>query len=107
MKLSCFIQVFFLKVYYMTEVDSQKKYKESSYQEILILYLNECFEAFIAILIIRIAVDKTIDIFRLIQASMLIGLLTFLLENYNKDLKSNIKQGITFTAGSQIVNTFV
>ena len=72
-----------------------------------ILYLHECFEAFIAIVVIRIAVDKAFDFGKIIQASMIIGLLTFMLENYNKSLKSNIKQGITFTAGSQIVNSFM
>jgi len=78
-----------------------------NYSKLFILYLNECLEAFIAILVIRIAVDKGFDMLQIIKASMVIGLLTFMLEHYNTDLKSNIKQGITFTAGSQIVNTFM
>lgn len=81
--------------------------KETDYSKMFILYLHECFEAFIAIAVIRIAVDKAFDFVKIIQASMIIGLLTFMLENYNKNLKSNIKQGITFTAGSQIVNSFM
>lgn len=89
-------------------IDKNKKEKDIiNYKSLFILYLNECFEAFIAILVIRIAVDKGFDMVRIIQASMVIGLLTFMLEHYNTDLKANIKQGITFTAGSQIVNTFV
>lgn len=83
-----------------------EKYEENKYLNLFIVYLNECFEAFIAIVIIRIAIDKGINMMQIIQASLMIGFLTFLLEHYDKDLKGNIKQGITFTAGSQIINTF-
>jgi hypothetical protein len=90
------------------EMDKNKKEQYIiNYKSLFILYLNECLEAFIAILVIRIAVDKGFDMLKIIKASMVIGLLTFILEHYNPDLKSNIKQGITFTAGSQIVNTFM
>lgn len=88
-------------------MDIQKKNNQGKYVQMFILYLHECFEAFIAIVIIRIAIDKGFNFTQIIQASLLIGLLTFLLEHYDKDLKGNIKQGITFTAGSQIINTFV
>lgn len=88
-------------------MDSTKSRDKDKYINMLLLYLNECFEAFIAIIIIRIAIDKGFNFLQIIQASLLIGFLTFLLEYYNKDLKGNIKQGITFTAGSQIINTFV
>jgi hypothetical protein len=91
----------------MNKDTEQEKSNRGKYLEMFILYLNECFEAFIAIVIIRVAIDKGFDFTKIIQASLLIGFLTFLLEYYNKDLKGNIKQGITFTAGSQIINTFV
>jgi hypothetical protein len=84
-----------------------EKSEENKYLNLFIIYLNECFEAFIAIVIIRIAIDKSINMIQIIQASLMIGFLTFLLEHYNKDLKGNIKQGITFTAGSQLMNTFI
>jgi hypothetical protein len=71
------------------------------------IYLHEFFEVFVSILIIRIAMDKQVDLQKIIQASAAIGLITFILENYNTDFKSNIKQGITFSVGSQMMSTFM
>lgn len=66
----------------------------------VVIYIHEFLEVFISILIIRIAMDKQIDMYKIIQASAAIGFITFILENYNSDFKSNIKQGITFSVGS-------
>jgi hypothetical protein len=71
------------------------------------IYLHEVFEVFVSILIIRIAMDKQVDLQKIVQASAAIGLITFILENYNTDFKSNIKQGITFSVGSQMMSTFM
>jgi hypothetical protein len=71
------------------------------------IYIQEVFEAFIAILIIRIAVDKSVDFYRIILVSLVIGFVTMVLENYNSTFNSNIKQGITFTAGSQMISGFL
>lgn len=73
----------------------------------VIIYIHEFLEAFISIMIIRIAMDKDLDMYKIIQASAVIGLITFILENYNSDFKSNIKQGITFSAGSQMMSSFM
>ena len=66
-------------------------------------YLNEVLEALIAIIIIRVAMEKQLDMTIIIKESMLIGLFTFIIELYNPDLKSNISQGMSFTVGSQIM----
>ena len=71
------------------------------------IYIQEVFEAFIAILIIRIAIDKSIDFYRIIFVSLIIGFVTMILENYNSTFNSNLKQGITFTAGSQMIAGFL
>ena len=73
----------------------------------LSLYFQEVFEAFVAILIVRIAMEKPIQIITTIWYSMLIGFLTFILEQYNPDFKSNVSQGISFTVGSQLMSKFV
>jgi len=66
-------------------------------------YLNEVLEALIAIVIIRVAMEKSIDVATVIKESMIIGVFTFILELYSPDLKSDVSQGISFTVGSQIM----
>jgi hypothetical protein len=66
-------------------------------------YLNEVLEALIAIVIIRVAMEKPIEITTIIRESMIIGVFTFILELYSPDLKTNVSQGISFTVGSQIM----
>jgi len=80
---------------------------KNSVKKWLGIYIQEVLEAFIAILIIRIAVDKSIDFYKIILVSLVIGFVTMILENYNSTFNSNIKQGITFTAGSQMISGFL
>ena len=67
------------------------------------MYLKEVFEVLVSIIIIRIAIEKEIDIYVVIKESLMIGVLTFLLEFYNPDLKHNVKNGITYTVGTQLI----
>jgi len=76
-------------------------------KKIVVMYLDEFFQIFVAILIIRIAMDKNVDFYKILIISSIIALVTLILEYYNSDFNSNIKQGITFTAGSQIVSGFM
>jgi hypothetical protein len=76
-------------------------------KKMLLIYIHEFFEVFVSILIIRIAMDKHVDLIKIVQASAAIGFITFILENYNTEFKSNIKQGITFSVGSQMMSTFM
>jgi hypothetical protein len=87
--------------------DSIDKIDKNSVNKWLWIYIQEVFEAFIAILIIRIAVDKSVDFYKIILVSLVIGFVTMILENYNSTFNSNIKQGITFTAGSQMIAGFL
>lgn len=80
---------------------------KESIKKWLLIYAQEVLEAFIAILIIRIAIDKGIDLYKIILVSLAIGFLTMILENYNSTFNSNLKQGITFTAGSQMISGFL
>lgn len=76
-------------------------------KKLLLIYIHEFFEVFVSILIIRIAMDKHVDLIKIVQASAAIGFITFILENYSTEFKSNIKQGITFSVGSQMMSTFM
>lgn len=76
-------------------------------KKMLLIYIHEFFEVFVSILIIRIAMDKHVNLIKIVQASAAIGFITFILENYSTEFKSNIKQGITFSVGSQMMSTFM
>ncbi len=80
---------------------------KESIKKWMLIYVQEVLEAFIAILIIRIAIDKSINFYKILLVSLAIGFLTMILENYNSTFNSNIKQGITFTAGSQMIAGFL
>lgn len=85
----------------------EKVDKNWDVKKMISVYIHEFFEVFVSILIIRIAMDKHVDLIKIVQASAAIGLITFILENYNTDFNSNIKQGITFSVGSQMMSTFM
>lgn len=72
----------------------------------LSLYIQEVFEAAASIIIIQVAMDKEVEFHKVFTASLGIGFLTYVLEQYNPDFKSNVSQGITFTVGSQIMSRF-
>jgi hypothetical protein len=82
-------------------------YNKINIEDILYIYIRECMEVFVAITIIRIALEKPLEIFDTIQVSFLIGILTTGLEFYDKDFKKSIKQGMNAFAGTQIVSKFI
>ena len=63
-------------------------------------YVNEFFEALISLLVIKLAMEKEIKIWDIIQTSLIIGTFTFILETYSPEFKSNVVSGLTFTVGS-------
>lgn len=89
----------------MTE--NEQRIQQRTIHEWIMIYINEFVEAFVSIVIIRVAIDRPLHIYKLIQASAAIGLVTFILENFNSDFKSNVKQGITFSVGSQMISHFM
>lgn len=70
----------------------------------LYLYLIEVFEAMVAIIVIRVALDKPIIFPKLLQESCLIGLLTLVLELYSPDYNTSVKSGLTFSVGTSLIN---
>lgn len=69
-------------------------------------YIQEVFEAFVSIMLIRYAMGKDLPMTALIKASLIIGVVTLLLEEYNPSFKENIVQGITFSVGSNLIGKF-
>jgi hypothetical protein len=76
-------------------------------EDVMFIYIRECVEVFVAITIIKIALDKDLEIYDTIQVSLLIGILTTALEFYDKDIKKSIKQGINVFAGTRIVTRII
>lgn len=89
------------------KINQLSKIDQNTVHKLILMYIDEFFQIFVAILIIRIAMDKNIDLYKIIMISAIIALVTLILENYNSDFNSNIKQGITFTAGSQMISGFM
>lgn len=85
-------------------MEKEKKTKDIMYY--LKRYIQEVLEAFVAILIIKVATDKQLVYINILKGSIFIGILTLLLEEYNPDFKEQIRQGITFTVGSQMMSQF-
>src|SRR6478672_873750 len=66
-----------------------------TFKQHLFHYLNEVFEVFISILIlVSITPKKDYNIYNIIKTSLSIGLITFLIEIYNPNLKASLKSGI-------------
>jgi len=85
--------------------DKPNNKAEQSFPKLFIkLYVIEFFQAFIAILVIKIAMDKPIEVGRIIWESVWIGLLTYILEQYFPEYNSNIRQGISLSIGTQLMS---
>jgi len=68
------------------------------------LYVIEIIEAFIAVFVIRLAINVKIDFTKICLESLGIGLITLILEQYSSDYANNIRQGILFTVGASLIN---
>ena len=51
--------------------------------------------------------EKNINITEILKSSLLIGIVISILDLFSSDFKSNVKQGITYSVGSQIISTFM
>jgi hypothetical protein len=70
------------------------------------LYLNEVLEAFIAYTIYGLLTNSELSlqiIIKNVKVALCIGLLTFILENYNPKYKDTVKNGMMSTLGMQMV----
>lgn len=68
-------------------------------------YIEECFEALMAIILYTLLTNNKIDIQRIIKTSLIIGFLTFLLEIYKPNFKDNMKSGMVASLGSSIIKS--
>lgn len=69
-------------------------------------YINELIEAFIALLVVYLlSPNKNIDTNLFIRNIFIFAFVTLLVEEYNPEYSSNIKQGMTFTIGSNLLSS--
>lgn len=67
-------------------------------------YLEEVFEAFVAVIIYTLLSNNSkFEIKRAIKVSLIVGLITFLLEIYKPEFKDTVKSGMVSSAGSNLV----
>lgn len=69
-------------------------------------YLENVFEAFVILIIIRAVVDKPIDYFQILKASIIIGLLISITTSINEDFRSNVRQGLHYGVSGIILSQF-
>lgn len=82
--------------------------KEGNYTVIknhIFHYIEEVFEAFVAIVLYTLLTNNKFDYKRIAKVSFIIGLITFLLEIYKPNFKDNIKSGMVSSLGSSIIKT--
>lgn len=89
----------------MEKVEESKK--KNNIKMWIRIYINEVFQAFVSILIIRMALERELDMIKIFKASIFLGVITFILENYDSKFNTSIKQGMTFSVGTQMVSTFM
>ena len=88
---------------YSVKMDKQETPDNPAKPGFIVLYLIEISQAFVAILIIKIAMEKPIRPKQLLLESMAIGALTYILEQYSPEYNASIRQGMTFSVGSQLM----
>jgi hypothetical protein len=69
-------------------------------------YFENVIEAFVILLIIRAVVDKPIDYFQILRASLIIGLLVSIATTINEDFKANVRQGLHYGVSGIIISQF-
>jgi hypothetical protein len=69
-------------------------------------YIENVFEAFVVLLIIRAVIDKPIDYVQILRASLIIGLLISIATSINEDFRANLRQGLHYGVSGIIVSQF-
>lgn len=65
--------------------------------------VREIIEALVIVWLVSIMNDKGMSTVRLLRAAVVIGVVTTLLDYYDADFQSKIKEGLTFSAGSNLI----
>lgn len=79
-------------------------YNINNFKKHLKHYINEFLEVLIALIVIKYTMDKTINLKEIFIMSMGVGFVTFLLEMYDEKFKENIRRGMGFAVGSQLMS---
>ncbi len=79
--------------------------EQKARRPLMVRYLKEVAEAFVYMTIILLMLDKEYSFTKVIRTSLVVGGLTTLIEAFDKDTHNNIKQGMTFTVGSNLIAT--
>lgn len=83
-----------------------KEYVLETIKMLMLKYINEFLEAFIALSIIKVVIVGKYDIKKVTLYSLLLAVITTILETYNKDYKDNIKNSFFASGISQIIKSF-
>ena len=65
-------------------------------------YIHEVIEATIAMFVIYLLTRRKFEYLHFIRTVLIFGLVTLIVEEYNPEYSSSIKQGVTFSIGSSI-----
>lgn len=72
-------------------------------------YFQEVAEAIVSLTMIKLAINQKVpclnDVRVLVKASLLMGLMTLILEEINPDLRTDVKRGISTSVGATIVKS--
>lgn len=84
--------------------------------DLLIRYLQEVAEAFVAVLVIELVTKsaqnttgispKNVNFMGVVYISLIVGLITLCTEFFSQDLKSSLKGGIAWSSGANLVQNF-
>ncbi len=72
-------------------------------------FIEEVIQSCIAVSIIKLLANnsnKDVDVFKIIQYSILLGSVTFILEEYDHKYADNVKTGIKVTTGTTLLKSF-
>lgn len=83
----------------------KENFKNFKLIEFIRIYLEEFMEALIAVTVVRFLLSKGINFKETIIQSMIIGFVTFILENFSPDTKKSVKNGINLSIGTTLMKT--
>lgn len=90
----------------MDSTNNQNK-NGATMKDLVHIYTRETIEVFITIMIIRVALDKPVELYETMISSLFIAVLTTILEFYDKEYKKSLRQGINALAGTQLISKVI
>jgi hypothetical protein len=79
---------------------------DNEYIKLLVnIYIKEVFEAFIILFLASLFTKHKSDYIYIVKISFVIGLITAILENYDKQLKNTTKAGFMASVAGMVVKT--